>query len=170
MSEIMNNARAWRLNYFQACFGLKIEFQGSEVNFENGWVDKSMAEKHILKILLLCFENSTCVFGRPAVFYELRIQPFLLFLNVKNCCCCNWSHDGEENNILLLTNIFSLLSTCQSCYCSTEKLIECKWDNTNSCCVADPNHLQNLLLGPRNEIIHTWFHFLISIFTPKIIA
>ena len=34
----------------------------------------------------------------------------LLFLNVKNCCCCsNWSHEEMENNIsVALTNIFSL--------------------------------------------------------------
>lgn len=31
------------------------------------------------RVCLLCFENSTCVFGRPVVFYELRIQPFCYF-------------------------------------------------------------------------------------------
>ena len=60
-----------------------------KAEMRNGWVNsKSMGEINIFWRLLLCFEKafSTCVFGRPAVFYELRIQPFLLFLNVKNCC------------------------------------------------------------------------------------
>ena len=135
---------------------LKRQKWGMDEWAQNQWV------KNIFWRLLLCFENSTCVFGRPAVFYELRIQPFLLFLNVKNCCSCNWSH--FENNIL--TNIFSLLSfplvnhALRSYFYSTEKLIECKWDNTNSCCVVDPNHLQNLLLAPKK-----WDHsHLISCF------
>ena len=90
------------------------------------------------KSVLLCFENSTCVFGRPVVFYELRIQPFCYFWMSRTVAAVpteamrRWKTTFQL--LCSLTNIFSL-STCQSCDYSTEKLIECKWDNTNSCCV-----------------------------------
>ena len=110
----------------------------SEVNnLKNGWVDKSMAQKHILKecvyyalkILHVFLDVLSCFMSsefNPFVISEC--QELLLLFQLKP-----WG-DGKQHFSCSDQYFFSL-STCQSCDYSTEKLIECKWDNTNSCCV-----------------------------------
>ena len=109
----------------------------SEVNnLKNGWVDKSMAQKHILK---------------ECVYYALKILH--VFLDVLSCFMSSEFNPfviSECQELLLLlfqlkpwwkttfcslTNIFFSLHLSIMRDCSTEKLIECKWGNTNSCCV-----------------------------------
>ena len=82
----------------------------AEVNMKNGWVDKSMAQKHILKeCVIMLWKFYMCFWTSCRVLWAQN-STLLLFLNVKNCCCCsNWSHEEMENNIsVALTNIFSL--------------------------------------------------------------
>ena len=106
---------------------------------------------HVFLDVLSCFMSSEF---NPFVISEC--QELLLLFQLKP-----WG-DGKQHFSCSDQYFFSL-STCQSCDYSTEKLIECKWDNTNSCCVVDPNHLQNLLLAPKK-----WDHsHLISCFCPQ---
>ena len=82
----------------------------TEVNMKNGWVDKSMAQKHNLKeCVIMLWKFYMCFWTSCRVLWAQN-STLLLFLNVKNCCCCsNWSHEEMENNIsVALTNIFSL--------------------------------------------------------------
>ena len=118
-SRIFVNDQNFRSQYEEWMSG---QINGSKTYFERVCY-YALKILHVFLDVLSCFMSSEF---NPFVISEC--QELLLLFQLKP-----WG-DGKQHFSCSDQYFFSL-STCQSCDYSTEKLIECKWDNTNSCCV-----------------------------------